>query len=110
MGILESKPMDPQQGAVVSNVDERKISAEELAKHDCWIAISGIVYDISKFMNAHPGGPETLTPYLGADGTRAFQDVGVCSMLPTCPCPFHTVCVQVIPRPPFPVPSEPILL
>jgi cytochrome b involved in lipid metabolism len=81
----KSMPNLKQDAAVVSNVAERKISAQELAKHshgqDCWIAIKGVVYDISKFMNAHPGGSQTLIPYLGADGTHAFQDVGVCSWL-----------------------------
>lgn len=40
------------------------ITAVELAKHvssdDCWIAIDGSVYDISKFLNDHPGGDSVM--------------------------------------------------
>ena len=36
------------------------ISHKELAKHngdgDVWMAIHGVVYDVSNFMNEHPGG------------------------------------------------------
>jgi len=38
------------------------ISHQELAKHqgdgDVWMAIHGLVYDVSKFMAEHPGGEE----------------------------------------------------
>lgn len=48
---------------------DRQISWEELKMHnkdnDCWIAIDGIVYDVSKFMNAHPGGKQ---PFLELNG------------------------------------------
>mmetsp|Transcript_11780 Transcript_11780/g.47562 ORF Transcript_11780/g.47562 Transcript_11780/m.47562 type:complete len:134 (+) Transcript_11780:291-692(+) len=58
----------------------RKISAEELAKHtaydDCWMAIQGKVYDLTKFMDDHPGGDEVLKDSAGRDATAEFDDVG----------------------------------
>mmetsp|Transcript_69600 Transcript_69600/g.96766 ORF Transcript_69600/g.96766 Transcript_69600/m.96766 type:complete len:133 (-) Transcript_69600:54-452(-) len=58
----------------------RMISAEELAKHtaydDCWMAIQGKVYDLTKFMDDHPGGDEVLKDSAGRDATSEFDDVG----------------------------------
>jgi predicted heme/steroid binding protein len=55
---------------------DRKISPEELKTHnqenDCWIAVDGIVYDVSKFMNRHPGGKESFLALAGHDATEAF--------------------------------------
>uniref|UniRef100_A0A7S2W7A0 fumarate reductase (NADH) n=1 Tax=Mucochytrium quahogii TaxID=96639 RepID=A0A7S2W7A0_9STRA len=55
---------------------ERKISMEELSKHnsaqDCWISISGKVYDFTDFVEDHPGGAEALTKLAGLDGTEEF--------------------------------------
>jgi cytochrome b involved in lipid metabolism len=45
------------------------ISKEELAKHksdkDYWIAIHGKVYDVSKYLDDHPGGADVLTEAAG---------------------------------------------
>jgi L-lactate dehydrogenase (cytochrome) len=61
---------------------DRQISGEELSKHatkdDCWIAISGIVYDVSRFIDRHPGGPTNLLRFAGSDGTRPYKDIGSC--------------------------------
>ena len=37
---------------------------EELRKHnskdDAWMAIRGLVYDVTEYMKYHPGGPDEL--------------------------------------------------
>ncbi|KAL2695733.1 hypothetical protein AAEP93_003826 [Penicillium crustosum] len=48
---------------------------------DCWIAIHGNVYDVSRFLNSHPGGKAILLQHAGTDATRAFQDVHPAEML-----------------------------
>ena len=52
------------------------ISREELAKHykktDCWTALEGKVYDITKYIQFHPGGKKILLG-AGKDGTEAFK-------------------------------------
>lgn len=47
-----------------SAVMAREISVQELRKHnqpgDLWVAVSGIVYNVSAFANVHPGGAKVL--------------------------------------------------
>ena len=42
----------------------RKITWEEIAKHnqhkDVWFVVEGKVYDPSKYLDDHPGGPAIL--------------------------------------------------
>ncbi|XP_052171481.1 cytochrome b5-like [Diospyros lotus] len=53
---------------------------EEVAKHDqkedCWLIISGKVYDVTQFLDDHPGGDEVLLNATGKDATDDFEDVG----------------------------------
>ncbi|XP_078433282.1 cytochrome b5-like [Wolffia australiana] len=52
----------------------------EVSKHnsreDCWIVISGKVYDVTKFLDDHPGGDDVLLSSTGKDATDDFEDVG----------------------------------
>lgn len=38
--------------------------------------IDNKVYDITKFLDEHPGGEEVLLDQAGGDGTEPFEDVG----------------------------------
>lgn len=57
----------------------RDVSPEELKQHstegDCWVAIHGIVYDLTDFAEEHPAGPESIWSLAGGDGTEAFDAV-----------------------------------
>lgn len=50
---------------------------EELSKHrqtdDCWIGIDGNVYDVSEFLNLHPGGLDKIFRYAGNDASKGFK-------------------------------------
>ena len=37
------------------------------------LAISGIIYDVSSFLDDHPGGRSLLRAYMGRDATKAFN-------------------------------------
>ncbi|KAH7296228.1 hypothetical protein KP509_26G014600 [Ceratopteris richardii] len=61
--------------------DETKIfTLEQVSQHstskDCWLIISGKVYDVTKFLDDHPGGDEVLLSATGKDATNDFEDVG----------------------------------
>jgi len=47
-----------------------------VAKHadasSCWSAINGNVYDLTKWVNQHPGGPRVILGLCGKDGTSGF--------------------------------------
>ncbi|KAF6722637.1 Cytochrome b5 type B [Oryzias melastigma] len=53
---------------------------EEIRVHnmskDTWLIIHDKVYDISSFLEEHPGGEEVLLEQGGADATESFEDVG----------------------------------
>ncbi|XP_078225826.1 cytochrome b5 reductase 4 isoform X24 [Callithrix jacchus] len=65
-----------------------EVTEEELKKHnkkdDCWVCIRGIisarfdigfVYNVSPYMEYHPGGEDELMRAAGSDGTELFDQV-----------------------------------
>ncbi|KAL2115857.1 hypothetical protein VTJ04DRAFT_10112 [Mycothermus thermophilus] len=50
--------------------------AEHNTKKDLYVVIHDKVYDITKFVDEHPGGEEVLLDVAGQDATEAFEDVG----------------------------------
>jgi len=60
--------------------EKRIITLEELKEHStaksCWCAIHDKVYDITKFLEEHPGGEEVLLEAAGGYATEPFEDVG----------------------------------
>lgn len=41
--------------------------------NSCWSAINGKVYDLTSWINQHPGGPENILAICGLDGSAAFN-------------------------------------
>ncbi|KAF8031587.1 hypothetical protein BT93_D0721 [Corymbia citriodora subsp. variegata] len=50
--------------------------AEHNSPKDCWLIVEGKVYDVTKFLEDHPGGDEVLLSATGKDATDDFEDVG----------------------------------
>lgn len=56
-------------------------SAEEVQQHntekDAWIIHRGKVYDVSEFLQRHPGGKDILLAYAGQDVTVLMTQEGL---------------------------------
>lgn len=57
----------------------REISREELATRraadSCWVAINGVVYDLTNFLDQHPGGSKPILKAAGSDATKVFERI-----------------------------------
>ncbi|KAF7074722.1 hypothetical protein CFC21_079549 [Triticum aestivum] len=55
-------------------------SMKEAALHntpeDCWIVVDGKIYDVTAYLDDHPGGADVLLAVTGMDGTEEFEDAG----------------------------------
>lgn len=55
------------------------VSSAELAKHnqvnDAWMAIRGRVFNVTRYMDFHPGGVDELMRGVGRDATKLFDEV-----------------------------------
>jgi len=52
---------------------------DEVLKHctadDCWVVLSGVVYDLTDFHRVHPGGSKLITDVAGMDATKVFEPI-----------------------------------
>ncbi|KLT41061.1 cytochrome b5 [Cutaneotrichosporon oleaginosum] len=55
-------------------------SLEDIKAHktrkSLWLTLHKKVYDVTQFIDEHPGGDEVLLEEAGRDATEAFEDVG----------------------------------
>jgi cytochrome-b5 reductase len=55
------------------------VTRAELRKHrkrkDAWIALNGAVYNVTPYMDFHPGGWEELVQGAGRDATDMFNEI-----------------------------------
>ncbi|KAI9916346.1 hypothetical protein PsorP6_018143 [Peronosclerospora sorghi] len=64
--------------------EKKEFTLDDVKPHntaeDCWMVIreGGIrkVYDVTAFLDDHPGGPEIMVDVAGQDATDEFEDIG----------------------------------
>lgn len=58
---------------------DRKVNLEELSSHnnaeDAWMAINGIVWNVTGFADIHPGGAGIIQEHFGRDASEVYNDV-----------------------------------
>lgn len=59
---------------------DKVYSLEDIKQHssdkDCWIVVHGKVYDVTAFLEEHPGGYDIIVSTTGRDATRDFEEIG----------------------------------
>ena len=76
---LIGAPADPSPTATATATDPATgtITSTDVSQHatpgDCWTIIDGAVYDMTPFLNQHPGGSAAIAGLCGGDGTAGFR-------------------------------------
>jgi len=78
--------------------NKKSFSVDEVKKHnkdsDCWVILHGEVYDVTKFLNDHPGGKKAIMLYAGKDATTEFDMLHSKDLLARYGPEFHIGVVQ----------------
>lgn len=75
----ETEETEPESEATDTETDTESASytMSEVESHDsqddCWAVVRGEVYDLTDWVNAHPGGASAIARMCGTDGTSAFE-------------------------------------
>ncbi|KAJ6015195.1 hypothetical protein N7540_009786 [Penicillium herquei] len=68
-------------------VGQKLLSTKEVSGHnspeDCWIVVDKQVWDVTDFLDEHPGGSTVIMKYAGRDATQAYSEVHSPSVLRT---------------------------
>merc|ERR1719401_2737061 len=74
-----TSPESTASAAVAPATSKRIITKEELSasvkQGKLWLALYGKVYDVTDYLEEHPGGPEAITDVAGTDATETFETV-----------------------------------
>ena len=66
----------------------KNIPMSEVAQHtsssDIWIVVNGYVIDITRFINIHPGGSDSMLPYFGKDCSSTWNLTHEQNMIKDC--------------------------
>ncbi|KAG6423029.1 hypothetical protein SASPL_113412 [Salvia splendens] len=61
-------------------VESKVFTYSDVSAHktsdDCWVIINGKVYNVTSYLDEHPGGDEVILGQAGNDASQEFEDVG----------------------------------
>ncbi|KAJ7682434.1 FMN-dependent dehydrogenase-domain-containing protein [Mycena polygramma] len=52
-----------------------KVVAQHNSRESCWIIVHGKVYDVTEFLDEHPGGSKIILKYAGKDATQEYEPI-----------------------------------
>ncbi|KIY98883.1 cytochrome b5 [Monoraphidium neglectum] len=58
---------------VTYTIDDCK---QHVSDKDCWLVVHGKVYDVTSFLEEHPGGYDVILTSSGKDATQDFEEIG----------------------------------
>ena len=64
----------PSDAGATSNALTMEAVAQKNTVDNCWVVVSGIVYDLTGYANSHPGGAVNIANLCGTDATNAFNN------------------------------------
>ena len=70
-GESTSAPVSTESAAAATAIAVTDLAAHN-TRADCWVGIEGSVYDLTAYVDKHPGGSDKILELCGTDGTSAF--------------------------------------
>lgn len=68
----------PVQNNASTTIITKQYTMADIAKHadatSCWSTVDGKVYDLTAWIDQHPGGSGAILSMCGVDGSSAFND------------------------------------
>jgi cytochrome b involved in lipid metabolism len=75
---VPAKPSNQSSNPAATSNAPKSFSLAQVAQHNsassCWSAINGQIYDLTSWINQHPGGSQAILIICGKDGSSAFND------------------------------------
>eukprot|EP00049_Salpingoeca_infusionum_P014927 m.286275 g.286275 ORF g.286275 m.286275 type:complete len:1080 (+) comp15779_c0_seq1:241-3480(+) len=69
-----------------SSATLKEYTMDEVAAHtsktDCWVVLHGKVYDLTSFLEDHPGGAASIMAYAGKDASKQFDMLHAADIIP----------------------------
>lgn len=66
-----TEPTTPDSGTQSTGITQSQVAQHNDAS-SCWTIVDGKVYDLTDWINKHPGGKSAILRLCGVDGTTAF--------------------------------------
>lgn len=74
---VENNRLPPAVVEVKPPSAEVQIALSDVARHssdtDCWMAIDGLIYDLTAYLPEHPSRPSIIVPWCGREASEAYQ-------------------------------------
>jgi cytochrome b involved in lipid metabolism len=73
VAVVASVPMVASSASAADTVYTMADVQKHATAADCWSAINGSVYNLTDWVNQHPGGSNAIIRLCGTDGSRSFN-------------------------------------